>query len=59
MYIKGQEENHEYDNHDLELCGAALPPVVRSPGPRLVLLFNAGARPGSGFKAKFHFETGQ
>jgi hypothetical protein len=27
-------------------------------GPRLVLLFNAGSKPGSGFKARYAFETG-
>jgi hypothetical protein len=59
VYIRGQEEDHEYDNHDYEFCGKGLPERVKTPGPRLVLLFNAGTRPGSGFKARFHFETGE
>ncbi|XP_059082755.1 cubilin-like isoform X2 [Tigriopus californicus] len=57
VYIRGQEEDHEYDNHDYEFCGKSIPTRVKTPGPRLVLLFNAGTRPGSGFKAKFRFET--
>ena len=57
MYIRGQEENYEYEDHDLEFCGKALPQTVQSPGPRLVLLFNAGSKSGSGFKARFRFET--
>ena len=48
-----------YDSHDYEFCGKDLPERVKTPGPRLVLLFNAGSRPGSGFKARFHFETGE
>ncbi len=56
-YIRGQEEDHEYDSHDFEYCGKDLPERIKTPGPRLVLLFNAGSRPGSGFKATFHFET--
>lgn len=58
VYIRGQEEDHEYDSHDYEFCGKSIPTRVKTPGPRLVLLFNAGTRPGSGFKAKFRFETG-
>lgn len=57
VYTKGQEEKYHYDKHDYEFCGTATPPVVKTEGPRLVLLFKAGAKPGSGFKANFKFET--
>ena len=50
VYIRGQEEQYEYEDHDFEFCGKDLPQTVQTPGPRLVLLFNAGARSGSGFK---------
>ena len=55
--MKGQEEQHSYQEHDYEFCGRTPPPTVKTPGPRLVLLFKAGAKPGSGFKANFKFET--
>ncbi len=58
-YIRGQEEDHEYQSPDYDFCGKDLPERVKTPGPRLVLLFNAGSRPGSGFKATYHFETGE
>ena len=58
-YALLQEEDHEYDSPDFEFCGKSLPDRIKTPGPRLVLLFNAGSRPGSGFKATFHFETGE
>ena len=58
VYMRGQEEEHEYEDHDYEFCGKSLPDRVKTPGPRLVLLFNAGEQQGSGFKARFHFETG-
>lgn len=35
------------------------PQTIYSPGPRLVLLFKAGSKPGSGFKAQYRFETGK
>lgn len=57
VYIKGQEEEHHYNEHDYEFCGKTLPPEVKTPGPRLVLLFKSGSKPGSGFKAMFNFET--
>ncbi|XP_071744912.1 LOW QUALITY PROTEIN: cubilin [Lepeophtheirus salmonis] len=57
VYIRGQEEDHRYNEHDFEFCGKQDPEAVRTPGPRLVLLFNAGSKPGSGFKALFKFET--
>ena len=57
MYIRGQEEQYEYEDHDFEFCGKEQPQTVQTPGPRLVLLFNAGSRSGSGFKARFRFET--
>lgn len=57
VYMKGQEEEHHYSEHDYEFCGRTAPPVVTTPGPRLVLLFKAGSKPGSGFKANFKFET--
>jgi len=57
IYMKGQEEQHSYQEHDYEFCGRTPPPTVKTPGPRLVLLFKAGAKPGSGFKANFKFET--
>ena len=59
VYIRGQEEEHHYDEHDYEFCGKSVPGEVKTPGPRLVLLFNAGSKPGSGFKARYAFETGQ
>ena len=58
MYIRGQEEQHHYGEHDYEFCGTDLPQEVETPGPRLVLLFNSGNKPAQGFKAKFTFETG-
>ena len=58
MYIRGQEEQHHYDEADYEFCGTDLPQEVETPGPRLVLLFNSGNKPAQGFKAKFTFETG-
>ena len=58
VYIRGQEEEHHYDEHDYEFCGKSVPGEVKTPGPRLVLLFNAGSKPGSGFKARYAFETG-
>lgn len=39
VYTKGQEEKYHYDKHDYEFCGTAAPPVVKTEGPRLVLLF--------------------
>ena len=57
VYMKGQEEEHHYEEHDYEFCGRSTPPIVKTEGPRLVLLFKAGAKPGSGFKANFKFET--
>ena len=57
VYIRGQEEQYEYEDHDFEFCGKDQPQTVQTPGPRLVLLFNAGSRSGSGFKARFRFET--
>ena len=57
VYIRGQEEQYEYEDHDFEFCGKEQPQTVQTPGPRLVLLFNAGSRSGSGFKARFRFET--
>ena len=58
VYIRGQEEQHHYGEHDYEFCGTDLPQEVETPGPRLVLLFNSGNKPAQGFKAKFTFETG-
>ena len=52
VYIRGQEEEHQYDMEDYEFCGKTTPQRVKTEGPRLVLLFNAGARTGSGFKAR-------
>ena len=37
--MKGQEEKHHYEEHDYEFCGTTTPPVVKTEGPRLVLLF--------------------
>ena len=39
VYMKGQEEKHHYEEHDYEFCGTTTPPVVKTEGPRLVLLF--------------------
>ena len=38
--------------------GKTTPTVINSTGPRLVILFKAGSKPGSGFKANYYFETG-
>jgi len=57
VYIQGQEEEHKYDKHDYEFCGANPPEEIHSPGPRLVILFKAGSKPGVGFKANYRFET--
>ncbi|XP_023327852.1 dorsal-ventral patterning tolloid-like protein 1 isoform X2 [Eurytemora carolleeae] len=57
VYIQGQEEEHNYDKHDYEFCGKTTPTVINSTGPRLVILFKAGSKPGSGFKANYYFET--
>jgi hypothetical protein len=40
------------------MAGKTTPQEIHSPGPRLVLLFKAGPKPGSGFKANYRFETG-
>ena len=37
--MKGQEEKHHYEEHDYEFCGTSNPPIVKTEGPRLVLLF--------------------
>ncbi len=55
--MKGQEKEHVYREHDYVFCGDANPNPVKTPGPRLVLLFKAGNKPGIGFKANFRFET--
>ena len=47
-----------FRNPDYTFCGDNLPREVMTPGPRMVLLFKAGSKPGSGFKARFQFETG-
>ena len=39
--------------------GQASPQTINSPGPRLVLLFKAGMKSASGFKAQYRFETGE
>ena len=57
VYMKGQEEKYHYEEHDYDFCGRTTPRTVKTEGPRLVLLFKAGAKPGSGFKANFKFET--
>jgi len=57
VYIQGQEEEHKYNKHDYEFCGKKTPSEIHSPGPRLVILFKAGSKPGSGFKANYRFET--
>jgi hypothetical protein len=57
VYIQGQEEEHKYDKHDYKFCGKETPPIIHSPGPRLVLLFKGGTVAGSGFKAQYTFET--
>lgn len=56
--MSGQEEQHHYGEQDYEFCGTSLPQEVKTPGPRLVLLFSSGNKPAQGFKAKFTFETG-
>ena len=43
----------------LLIPGQQTPQTIYSPGPRLVLLFKAGSKPGSGFKAQYRFETGK
>ena len=58
VYMSGQEEQHHYGEQDYEFCGTSLPQEVKTPGPRLVLLFSSGNKPAQGFKAKFTFETG-
>jgi hypothetical protein len=57
VYMSGQEEQHHYGEQDYEFCGTSLPQEVKTPGPRLVLLFSSGNKPAQGFKAKFTFET--
>jgi hypothetical protein len=47
-----------YDKADYEFCGKEIPQSVVSDGPRLVLVFSSGEAQGSGFKAKYKFETG-
>ena len=39
--------------------GQQTPQTINSPGPRLVLLFKAGSKSASGFKAQYRFETGE
>ena len=39
--------------------GQQTPQTINSPGPRLVLLFKAGSKSASGFKAQYRFETGK
>ena len=59
---------HCYTIHKRSVChrfntllipGQQTPQTIYSPGPRLVLLFKAGSKPGSGFKAQYRFETGK
>uniref|UniRef100_T1IVJ3 CUB domain-containing protein n=1 Tax=Strigamia maritima TaxID=126957 RepID=T1IVJ3_STRMM len=57
LYLRGQEENQEFDKHDHSLCGRVLPPATVSDGPRLFMVFNSGKTQGQGFKAKYVFET--
>ena len=47
-----------YDKADYEFCGKEVPHDVVSDGPRLVLVFSSGETQGSGFKARYVFETG-
>jgi len=47
-----------YDKTDHEFCGKDVPSDVLSHGPRLVLVFSSGETQGSGFKARYTFETG-
>ncbi|ODN01954.1 Cubilin [Orchesella cincta] len=57
VYLKGQEVIQAYDKADYEFCGKDVPHDVVSDGPRLVLVFSSGEAVGSGFKAKYVFET--
>ena len=46
--------------HDTRsFAGQQTPQTINSPGPRLVLLFKAGSKSASGFKAQYRFETGE
>jgi hypothetical protein len=56
--MKGQEITQQYDKHDFEFCGKEVPHDVSSDGPRVVLVFSSGETQGSGFKARYEFETG-
>ena len=51
---------HDFQHHfHLQIyLGKTTPTVINSTGPRLVILFKAGSKPGSGFKANYYFETG-
>ncbi|CAG0879051.1 unnamed protein product [Cyprideis torosa] len=57
VYLNGQEVMGDYGNPDGNFCGERLPPVMVSNGPRILLIFSAGTTPGTGFKAKYTFET--
>ena len=59
IYIKGQEVIQAYDKADFEFCGKEVPHDVVSDGLRLVLVFSSGETQGSGFKARYVFETGK
>lgn len=58
VYLKGQEVIQAFDKADFEFCGKEVPHDVVSDGPRLVLVFSSGEPVGSGFKARYQFETG-
>ncbi|XP_067137712.1 tolloid-like protein 2 isoform X3 [Centruroides vittatus] len=57
VYLQGQEERQALDEFDHVFCGHSIPPVLKSEGPRLALIFNSGSIAGVGFKATYRFET--
>ena len=59
IYLQGQEERYALDEFDYNLCGQDLPPILKSEGPRLVMIFKSGSTQGQGFKARYFFEAGK
>ncbi|XP_065293590.1 cubilin-like isoform X1 [Dermacentor albipictus] len=57
LYMQGQEERQAVDEFDHAFCGNQAPPALISEGPRLVMVFSSGQTKGTGFRARYSFET--
>ena len=58
-YTKGQDIQAKPKSYDVDVCGNILPDPIVTTNPRLLLVFRGGSLPGTGFKAKYEFVTGQ